>query len=119
MDDHQWIEALVQDEELLESTLLDVPESLIPDLCAIMALELIRRYDRTGRIDENDRAIRMGEKAVELSPEDDPYRAIHLSNLGVALLNRFERTGSMDDLDRAIVTNEQAIELTSDHHPNC
>ena len=97
------------------STLLD---SETGKLLAALGTELLCRFERTGSMDDLDRAIVTNEQAVESTPDDHPDRAMYLNNLGIALQSRFERTGSMDDLDRAIVTNEQAVELTPDDHPN-
>ena len=82
------------------------------------AIALQRRFERTGSMDDLDRAIRTNEQAVASTPDDHPNRGMYLNNLGNALQSRFERTGSMDDLDRAITTNEQAVASTPDDHPN-
>ena len=43
------------------------------------------RFERTGTLDDLDRAIETGEQAVAATPEDHPNRPMYLSNLGVAL----------------------------------
>ena len=76
------------------------------------------RFERTGSMDDLNRAITTNEQAVASTPEDHPNRACNLNDLGNALQSRFERTGSMDDLNRAITTNEQAVASTPEDHPN-
>ena len=83
-----------------------------------LGIALQSRFERTGSMDDLDRAITTNEQAVASTPDDHPNRAMYLNNLGNALQRRFERTGSMDDLDRAITTNEQAVASTPDDHPN-
>ena len=67
------------------------------------------RFERTGSMEDLERAIVTKEQAVESVPDGHPDRATCLNNLGIALQRRFERTGSMEDLERAIVTKEQAF----------
>jgi tetratricopeptide (TPR) repeat protein len=80
---------------------------------------LFERFERTGIIDDVDQAIAFEERAIQLTPNEDPERLPRLITLGNALLRRYERTGSMDDMNHAIEDNfEQAVELTPAGHPD-
>src|SRR5579871_6687221 len=107
MENHLLLDALVQNEKLLSLVSSVLPDSLRAALYGFLAFELISRFDRTGSMDDLNRAITMNEQAVAWTPEDHPNRGAMLTNLGNVLQRRFDRTGSMDDLNRAITTNEQ------------
>src|SRR5438876_551012 len=111
-------DAFVLDAKLMELALWILPESDKAELCAVVALKLLYRFEQTGSVDDLDRAITTNEQAVASTPDDHPDHAEFRNNLGNALHCRFERTGSMDDLDRAITTNEQAVVSTPDDHPD-
>jgi tetratricopeptide (TPR) repeat protein len=83
-----------------------------------LGIALQRRFERTGSMDDLDRAILTSEQAVKLTPVNHPSRAIYLNNFGSALAKRFERKGSMGDLDRTIMVNEQAVKLNPVGHPD-
>ena len=52
-------------------------------------------------MEDLDRAIEMSRQSVVSAPNNDPDRAVYLSNLGITLQRRLERTGSITDLDDA------------------
>ncbi|RYP40255.1 hypothetical protein DL767_001798 [Monosporascus sp. MG133] len=68
-----------------------------------------RRFERTGSMDDLNRAVDVADMAVNAIPQDHPYRADYLNNLGNQLDNRFERTGSINDLNRAIDVADMAL----------
>ena len=106
MENHWLVDAFVQDEELLAHASSTLPDSTRAVLYGLVAFELQNRFERTGSMDDLNRAITMNEQAVTSTPEDHPNRGRTLNNFGSALQSRFERTGSMDDLNRAITTKE-------------
>ncbi|KJZ69755.1 hypothetical protein HIM_10866 [Hirsutella minnesotensis 3608] len=75
-------------------------------------------FERTGSMDDLDRAVDVAGMAVDATAQDRPDRAICLSNLGNRLGSRFERTGLMDDLNRAIDVAGMAVDLTPQDHPD-
>jgi len=99
MENHWLVDAFVQDEELLAHASSTLPDSTRAAIYSLVALELQSRFERTGSMDDLDRAITTNEEAVASTPDDNPYRAAGLNNLGNVLQSRFERTGSMDDLN--------------------
>ena len=44
-----------------------------------------RRFERTGSMNDLDRAIAMNQETIALTPEDYPNHGIYLNNLGIAL----------------------------------
>ncbi|KAH8747717.1 CHAT domain-containing protein [Diaporthe sp. PMI_573] len=79
---------------------------------------LRRRFERTGSMDDLNRAVEVADMAVDATPQDYPDRASRLNNLGTQLGRRFEWTGSMDDLDRAVDVVEMAVDTTPQDHPD-
>ena len=54
------------------------------------------------RLDDLDRSITWGERAIRAWPHDDPNRARTQSNVATALTDRYERDGDHRDLARAL-----------------
>lgn len=73
-------------------------------------------FKQTGNIQCLERAIQVGEMAVEATLPDDPNGGNPLSNLGTLLYKLFERTGAIKDLDRAIELSEKAVAVTAPDH---
>ncbi|RYP29513.1 hypothetical protein DL767_006703 [Monosporascus sp. MG133] len=76
------------------------------------------RFERTGSMDDLNRAVYVADMAVNAIPQGHPDRAACLNNLGSMLGSRFHRTGSMDDLNRAVDVADMAIKATSQDPPN-
>ncbi|RYP32700.1 hypothetical protein DL768_011129 [Monosporascus sp. mg162] len=77
-----------------------------------------RRFERTGSMDNFNRAVDVVDMAVNATLQDHPDRAAILSNLGSWLGSRFERTGSIDDLNRAVDVADMAVNATPQDHPD-
>jgi hypothetical protein len=60
------------------------------------------RFERQGRMDDLEEAIRTARRVVEVIPKDHEDLAALLHNLGNRLESRFERMGRMEDLEEAI-----------------
>ena len=68
------------------------------------------RYSRTGSMNDLQKAIRVGQAAVDVTPEDHLDRALYLNNLGVGLSGRYSRTGSLNDIQKAIHVGQAAVD---------
>ncbi|MCE6997270.1 CHAT domain-containing tetratricopeptide repeat protein [Saccharothrix sp. S26] len=66
------------------------------------ALACWTRAQGTGRVDEVDRAITLGGRAVAAAGLDHPSRMVFWANLGTYHLTRYRLTADAADLDRAI-----------------
>ncbi|KAF2675633.1 hypothetical protein K458DRAFT_212328, partial [Lentithecium fluviatile CBS 122367] len=77
---------------------------------------LIRNYERTGIIEDLNKAFAIMEQILDMTPQGSVHRASMLSNFGVILGKRFERTGSMDDLNRAVDAADRAANATPQDH---
>ena len=78
----------------------------------------LRRFERTGALDDLERVVLLFDQAVAATPSDHPDRAPNLANLGHALGTRFHLTGVMDDLDRAALLFDQAVAASPANHPD-
>ncbi|KAL8367940.1 hypothetical protein RB599_003723 [Gaeumannomyces hyphopodioides] len=92
--------------------------SMLGNLGAMLGSLLGRRFDRTGSMDDLNRAVEVTDMAVDATPQDHPDRAAILNNLGGWLGRRFDRTGSMDDLNRAVEVTDMAVDATPQDHPD-
>jgi len=77
-----------------------------------------RRFQRTGSMEDLNRAVELASMAVEPTPQDHRDRAGRVNNLGNMLGMRFQRTGSIEDLNRAIEVAVMAMEATHQDHPD-
>jgi hypothetical protein len=59
------------------------------------------RFERTGTLADLDRAITLGQDAVDATPSDHPERPGRPSNLGNALQTRFEHASPLWFLPRS------------------
>ena len=75
------------------------------------------RFGHAGKQADLDRAITVGQEAVDTIPADHPDLLAVLSNLGIALQVRFGRTGRPADLDQAITVGQQAVDAAPADHP--
>ncbi|KAK4068325.1 hypothetical protein Purlil1_13828 [Purpureocillium lilacinum] len=76
------------------------------------------RFERTGSMDDLNRAVDIASQAVEATPQDDADRARQLEDLGIMLAKRFDRTESIDYLNLAIKITGHAVEATPHDHPD-
>ena len=81
-------------------------------------MALGRRFQRTGKADDIDHAIKAADMALKATREGDPSRPIRLNNLGVLLDQRFDRTSRESDLDRSIKAAEMAVNSTPAGDPH-
>jgi len=112
----QLVPRLIEDPEFLQLMISQFPESERGKFLDVIGNELLERFELTGSIDDLVYAIAIEEKALDVTPNNSPYRAEILGNLGNAFLTRFERLGSMEDLDCAIEKSEKALDLTPPDH---
>jgi tetratricopeptide (TPR) repeat protein len=79
----------------------------------------VARYERTGRLEDLEEAIRVFREAVEATPPGSPDRPGRLNNLGGGLFrDRYERTGRLEDLEEAIRVFREAVEATPPGSPD-
>src|SRR2546421_12778568 len=85
---------------LLELILRNVPKDspVYSALLSDYALSKFKRYERWGRMEDLEEAIRRAEEAVAATPDDHPELAGRLNILGINLGCRFKRTGRIEDL---------------------
>ncbi|KZV60222.1 TPR-like protein [Peniophora sp. CONT] len=79
---------------------------------------LAARFERFGRREDNDEAILVLQRILDIVPDDNPNKPSVLNNIGNALLARFERVGELEDLVAAISWQRRAVDLTPDGHPH-
>jgi len=78
------------------------------------ALTILKRAIAGDDAADLDHAIGLLRQVIAATPEDDPRRSGHLSNLGVALTTRFDRSGQLADIDEAISLQSQTVKAASD-----
>ncbi|KAI0551858.1 hypothetical protein F4679DRAFT_582318 [Xylaria curta] len=81
----------------------------------------IRHADRTlidGSTLALDIAISSAERAVDLTPNQSPDRALYLNTFARALGLRSTRSNTMNDLQKAIQAAREVINITPQDHPN-
>ncbi|KZV64318.1 TPR-like protein [Peniophora sp. CONT] len=86
------------------------------DLNIQLGCLLNARFKRFGRSDDNDEAISVLQRILDITPDDDPEKPLSLNNLGVYLRSRFELAGEIEDLEAAILIQRRAAEITPDGH---
>ena len=82
-----------------------------------LGTQLRTRCEMLGSVDDLHRAVELAATALNLTPDDNPFRPDRLQAKGNALLIRFEHTKSTDDLNQAIADYRRAVELRSNDHP--
>ncbi|VDC06470.1 unnamed protein product [Peniophora sp. CBMAI 1063] len=75
-------------------------------------------YEARGNIDDLQHAVVVEQKALQLTREGHPDRALRLHNLSISLRMRFESLGALDDLRIAIQIQRDAVELTPSDNPD-
>ncbi|KAI0553279.1 hypothetical protein F4679DRAFT_502942 [Xylaria curta] len=76
------------------------------------------RFERSGSMNDLNRAIDLAREAISVIHKDDPDLPVHLNSLGNKFYTRFERKGSMDDLNFAIDFAKLAVDFTPEGHPD-
>ena len=78
--------------------------------------KLLRRYERTGKAEDLEEAIRTSRRAFDIIPQNHPDLAMLLFNLGNRLSDQYDRTGKIEDLDEAISNAQRAVDITLQDH---
>ncbi|KZV60883.1 hypothetical protein PENSPDRAFT_322009 [Peniophora sp. CONT] len=76
------------------------------------------RFERCGRREDNDEAILLLLRILDITPDGNPNKPSLLNNLGNSLQRRFEHVGELEDLEDAILVQHRAVDLTPDGHPD-
>ncbi|KAK6502499.1 hypothetical protein TWF506_003080 [Arthrobotrys conoides] len=95
-----------------------VGEHITPGMLSNFGVMLGTRFDRTGFMDDLNRAVEAADMAVTATPQDHPDRAACLNNLGNRLGTRFHRTDSTDDLNRVVEVADMVVAATFQGHPD-
>lgn len=74
---------------------------------------LIRRYDRSGMVEDIDDAVKLRRETLQLEPMDLPSRVDSLNGLAGALMFRFYALSNMDDLDEMIEVSRNCVVVAS------
>jgi hypothetical protein len=82
------------------------------------AVRLAKNYERTGSMEDLNKAFDMMEQVIDTTPQGPFHRAGMLSNFSNILGTRFERIGPMDDLSRAVDVADMAVNATPQDHPD-
>ncbi|KAI8251314.1 putative 30S ribosomal protein S17-like protein [Colletotrichum sp. SAR11_239] len=86
------------------------------DFLATLHSLWLEKYHETHEIVDLDKSIEAAQKAAELTPEEDIYKASRLSELSHRIHTKYKRLGRLSDLQEAIQAAEQAIEASPDIH---
>ncbi|TEB28294.1 hypothetical protein FA13DRAFT_1775971 [Coprinellus micaceus] len=77
----------------------------------------MRRFERTGELQDITQAISMGSQAVRLTPEGHASLPNTLHNLGNLFLSRFERTNKLEDISEAISLHSKVVHMSPKGNP--
>ena len=89
-----------------------------PNYLSSLGVALQRRSERTGRLEDLDRAIIVAHEAVEAAPRATPAGPATCPTWGPPCLPGFGRTGRVEDLDRAIALAQDAVWKPHQEPPN-
>ncbi|KAE9403540.1 hypothetical protein BT96DRAFT_1016936 [Gymnopus androsaceus JB14] len=70
-----------------------------------------------GDLADIENAISSGQRAVDVTPDDEPIKPRYLSGLALSLHYRFDRLGDLGDIESAISSAQHAVDLTPDDEP--
>ncbi|KAJ7218392.1 TPR-like protein [Mycena pura] len=87
-------------------------------LLEALGIGLLRRFERLGDVGDINKAVRVMQDAVHLTPDGHANKPLWLGNLGTALLAQFERLGDLNDLNKALSIQEDGVRLTPNGHPD-
>ena len=77
-----------------------------------MAMQLRKKFAKTGEFHDLDLAIKTYREALAILPQDDQNRPIVLNNLANSLRESYQAFGDKKDLNQAIIVFEEALTLT-------
>ncbi|MBB5850918.1 CHAT domain-containing protein [Amycolatopsis umgeniensis] len=107
---HQSVEpAALEGCIVLFSAAVESAEGVPRSICANLANAHRLRFSRYGELDDLERAIELGERAVTGAPADDVHLERFLTDLAMARFNRFEVLDERHDIDKAIETGLRGI----------
>ncbi|EGX46138.1 hypothetical protein AOL_s00110g302 [Orbilia oligospora ATCC 24927] len=75
-------------------------------LCGLFQILLVR-YRQSHDLDDINKAMKIGEEALVIIPDDHPSKAKLLRNLAECFDTRFEKTDNLEDLNMAIELGEK------------
>jgi hypothetical protein len=75
----------------------------------------MHRFEGFGYLLDINRAVVIGEAAIQHTSQGDPHEFERLNELGSSLFRRFECLGGLDDLNQSVLRFEAAVALTPDN----
>ena len=93
----------------IEQTLAVGGGCLQPLVLGNLGAMLYKRCERTGSLDDLNRAIDAVGQVIDATSEGIPDQALYLRNLDTWLRTRYERTASISDLNRSGEVSGQAV----------
>ncbi|CAE6429928.1 unnamed protein product [Rhizoctonia solani] len=82
-----------------------------------IAWSYLVQFRHFGELDNIEKAIEYGTRALDLTPDNHPNRPRQLQVLGIFYDERFKRAGELEDLEKAIELGSHGLALTPDGHP--
>ena len=96
---------------------MDIPISQL-GLESALGASFLRRFERSGSLGDLSEAIKIQQRAVQLTPDGQVDLPSWLNNLGFSLSRRFERNGDLADTSEAIKSQQRSVYLAPDGHSN-
>ncbi|CCO34723.1 hypothetical protein BN14_08830 [Rhizoctonia solani AG-1 IB] len=70
-----------------------------------------------GNLDDIEKAIEYGNRALDMTPKEHPRMATQLTCLGAYYHDRFRQLENLDDMEKSIDFHVRALGLTDEDHP--
>ncbi|KAI0319918.1 TPR-like protein [Amylostereum chailletii] len=88
----------------------------VPPVLAGVGDIFYKFFLKQGRGIDIETAIAIHQRAVDLTPDDDPQKAAYLNNVGISFGVRFRRWRELADVDSSIRALRQAVEIVPESH---
>lgn len=102
----------------IEQTLAVGGECLQPLVLGDLGAMLYKRFQRTGSLDDLNRAIDAVGQAIDATSEGISDQALYLRTLGTWLRTRYERTALVGDLNRSVEVSSPAANNENNDMPS-
>lgn len=109
---------LLENFDLLFNSLAHKDSWFQAELCSHYALLKVKLFERWGRMEDLEEAIKKGRHSVAGTTGNDEMLRGRLNNLGNMLSRRHEQTRETVDLEEAIQVTRRAVNSTPVHHPD-
>lgn len=109
-DTSPWNDDFNKGMNTLEEGVIGAPIEARGEVLAYLSHLLMNRYRWNGALEDLNRAVAVGEAALESASLHDERRRALQNILGVAFMCRFERFGKEEELDKAFVFYRMALD---------